>query len=996
MKGFNPLAFRPGPVAFWTTILYTVLFVALIYTQETVPSAPAERKLPSGVNLTDAWGDLQAITQSFHPFNSHENDKVREYLLQKSKNILDRNGVKYGVDYGGGVIWSAARAAGDSTTGRATQRAPGATIFDDLVSNVTFTDGGLKVGGLGPLTIQYFEGTNFYVYIHGKDDPEGDWWLNSRGLDAFQGKGGVLVNCHFDSVATGYGATDDGVSCVSMLQLLSHFTTEGNQPAHGVVLLFNNVEEDGLLGARAFGYSPLLKFCHTFVNLEGAGAGGRAMLFRTTDLETAQAYGASPYPFGTVIAADAFERGIIKSGTDYEVFADSFGQRGLDIAFYEPRSRYHTEDDDARHTSVRSIWHMLSAALASTKRLDELTDSAFSGERSDGRKDLVQNGRSSEGVWFDFLGRGWAVMPLRGLFAWTLTLLITTPLILLVVTLILIKQDKYYFFAPDVKADPATGADTLRVGGWRGFFRLPVALTFASTVTIGLVLLLAKLNPLIIYSSGYSVWAMAFTTFYVSFWLVSRGASYVRATALHRGFSLMWLFVLTWAAQIFVAVAEDRMGLGAFYFMAFFHTSVFLALLVSLLEMFALPGRADFAQYLHDADVPGSPYLDAVRSHIDEVHDADDDVEATEETPLRAGEPGYGSGDGDEPTTFASTYRRARAAQGEDDAQGGQSDVKQYNPYEGEQAWSGKLPSWTWIIQLLILAPVHVILVGTVGLVQTAAMNQTGTDGNDLKTPLVGIATLVIFLFLPLTPFVHRVRSGIPLVLLLALIGTAIYNLTAFPFSVNYRFKYYFQQVINLDDNTNTVSLLGLEKYIRPVIATLPAAAGQEIKCGNSERSGVCKYDASKAPPNVVDGVAPEKLVTVSLTKQGDGRSALLEVDAVDTRTCNLAFSRPVYGFEVEGGAPLDRRVGRDPRQGLVGGRLWRRKWEGGWKVTLDIAGADSKVEPLEVLVKCAWSDINEIAKVPAFGELQRFGPEWSVPTKASIGLVEVHKTVKI
>lgn len=118
------------------------------------------------------------------------------------------------------------------------------------------------------------------------------------------------------------------MSCVTLLQLLSYFSAEGRQPKNGIVLLFNNAEEDGLLGANAFGYSPLLSFCHTFVNLEGAGAGGRAMLFRTTDLQVARAYGQSPHPFGSVVAANAFERGVIKSGTDYQVFAGIFGQRG--------------------------------------------------------------------------------------------------------------------------------------------------------------------------------------------------------------------------------------------------------------------------------------------------------------------------------------------------------------------------------------------------------------------------------------------------------------------------------------------------------------------------------------------------------------------------------------------------------------------------------------------------------------------------------------------
>lgn len=306
------------------------------------------------------------------------------------------------------------------------------------------------------------------------------------------------------SVSTGYGATDNGMSCVTMLQLLSYFTMEGRQPKNGIVLLFNNAEEDGLLGARAFGYSPLLKFCHTFVNLEGAGAGGRAILFRTTDLQSAQVYGKSPYPFGSVVAANAFERGVIKSGTDFEVFDRDFGQRGLDIAFYAPRSRYHTEDDDARHTSVRSIWHMLSAALASTERFSQITGTVFNGDRSDGKSNLIQNGKKTEGVWFDLLGRAWAAFPLRGLFAWSLALLIATPLVLTIVTYMLIRKDKYYFFAKDIKLDSELD-DPVSLGGWKGFFRFPLAFVFAIGLTVASVLIVAKFNPLIIYSSGYAV-----------------------------------------------------------------------------------------------------------------------------------------------------------------------------------------------------------------------------------------------------------------------------------------------------------------------------------------------------------------------------------------------------------------------------------------------------------------------------------------------------------
>ena len=313
-----------------------------------------------------------------------------------------------------------------------------------------------------------------------------------------------LLIGHF-RVATGFGATDDGMACVSMLQLLSYFTSDGRQPQHGIVLLFNNAEEDGLYGARVFGQSPLLQFCHTFVNLEGAGAGGRAILFRTTDLQIAEAYGQSPHPFGTVFAADGYKRGLIRSGTDYAVFHDVFGQRGMDVAFYSPRARYHTEEDDARHTSVDSIWHMLSAALASTESLSKTTGTIFNGERTDGDKDLPQNGKPTEGVWFDVFGSGWATFALRGLFAWSLVLLVATPLVIFLVMYLLVRQDKFYFFSKDIWVHSELDDDPVLLGGWKGFFRFPLTMVFAGALTIASAFLVAKVNPLIVHSSSYSV-----------------------------------------------------------------------------------------------------------------------------------------------------------------------------------------------------------------------------------------------------------------------------------------------------------------------------------------------------------------------------------------------------------------------------------------------------------------------------------------------------------
>ncbi|PFH61079.1 hypothetical protein XA68_18287 [Ophiocordyceps unilateralis] len=1008
MKLGNPFGFGPGPVTFWTTVVYLAILISVIYVHETVPPAPADDALAGGLNLTEAWVDLQTITKAYHPYNSRENDDVRRYLLERAAQILDRNGMSYTLERN--------KAANGGFVAGSADNTPGAAIFDDGVSNVTYTYQ-TATEWVG----EYFEGSNVYVYIRGKEDPRGNWWISQQAADAKRRNGGVLVNCHFDSVSTGYGATDDGMACVTMLQLLSYFTSKGRQPNNGIVLLFNNAEEDGLLGARAFGNSPLLDFCHTFVNLEGAGAGGRAMLFRTTDLETAKAYSGSPHPFGSVVAANAFEQGIIRSDTDYSVFAKVFGQRGMDIAFYQPRSRYHTQEDDVRHTSTDSVWHMLSAALASTESLSATTGTDFHGPRSDGRKDLPQNGRPTEGVWFDLFGSAWAAFPLRGLFAWSLTLLVATPLVLLLITYLLARNDRVYFFAKDVDG---TEGDPIALRGWRGFFRFPLALLVAAGLTVASVLLVAKLNPLIIHSSSYAVWAMTMSLFYSTFWLMARGASFVRPSALQRGFAVLWLYVLCWAFQVLAAVAEDRLHIGALYFAAFLHTAAFVSLTVSLLEQSALPAKHDFALRLVDEGREAGSSQSSADEEGEEQsrqgHEEDDEADdATETTPLRAGEAGHDSNNNN--TTFASTYRRSVAAEASS------STPKQQDrpPYEGEQAWSDRLPSWTWFLQLLLLAPVHLMIVGNLGLVQTSSMAMTGPDGNNLLIPLMAVGITGMLLLLPLTPFLHRVTHHIPLFLLAVFVGTLIYNLVAFPFSATSRFKFRFQQTVDLDKGTNVVSITGLDKFVRPVVASVPTAAGQQIACPASPVRGLvdCQYDASALPPDPVEGTKLEDLLTVEATKSKDGRSARVGIHAEGTRLCYVDLSKPVFGFSVEGGGSRDGRFGPSPGDGFSHLQLWRRDWEGAWNVSLQLVdrggfsppqrsanGEEAIVgelkprsattplddEALQVAVRCVWNDANSAAtSMPAFWELLRFMPDWSIVTKTTIGLVSVRRSVR-
>lgn len=249
-----------------------------------------------------------------------------------------------------------------------------------------------------------------------------------------------------------------------------------------------------------------MPFVHTFLNLEGAGAGGRAILFRGTDQQVMSSYAKSPHPFSTVIASDAFGVGFIKSQTDFVVFNDVYGQRGLDLSFYRPRAQYHTLDDDLKHTSRASVWHMLSSAVVI---MQDLTSKDFIGDRADGDASKVPNGRGSDGVWFDLFGSSLVLFNLRGMFAWSLTLLVATPLILMLLTYLAQKRGKYYFFRNSVSINEHHGPDEdcerVKIGGLKGIVRFPLALVVTAALVFGGSFLLHKENPYIVHSSKYSV-----------------------------------------------------------------------------------------------------------------------------------------------------------------------------------------------------------------------------------------------------------------------------------------------------------------------------------------------------------------------------------------------------------------------------------------------------------------------------------------------------------
>ena len=88
----------------------------------------------------------------------------------------------------------------------------------------------------------------------------------------------------------------------------------------------------------------------------------RPLLFRATSAIPLQSWSGAyvPHPHANILSADSFSRGVVRSATDFSVYALA-GLEGLDFAFYRGRSRYHTKYDSIPGMTggKKALWAMM-------------------------------------------------------------------------------------------------------------------------------------------------------------------------------------------------------------------------------------------------------------------------------------------------------------------------------------------------------------------------------------------------------------------------------------------------------------------------------------------------------------------------------------------------------------------------------------------------------------------------------------------------------------
>jgi hypothetical protein len=203
--------------------------------------------------------------------------------------------------------------------------------------------------------------------------------------------GALLLMAHYDSVATGPGAADDGAGVATLLEILR--ALRGGPPLRNdVIVAFTDGEEDGGLGSQAFvDESPLAKVVSVALVVDSGGSCGRAALVaESTHQHNGWVVRQMAEALHDPVAASILDdfRSLAASGDDLNLYPKGIEVIGSGITGC--LTTYHTAQDTVSSLDPRSVQDLGASALALARRI--------------GSVDLRHVARESV-VYFTFFGR---------------------------------------------------------------------------------------------------------------------------------------------------------------------------------------------------------------------------------------------------------------------------------------------------------------------------------------------------------------------------------------------------------------------------------------------------------------------------------------------------------------------------------------------------------------------------------------------------------------
>ncbi|EDO16662.1 hypothetical protein Kpol_1052p9 [Vanderwaltozyma polyspora DSM 70294] len=932
--GFNSIfKFRKTSLSL---LLFAVYFIiGILYF---IDKTRYKHSLPidsEGVALLDnAWLDLQNITNKCHPYSSKENDRVHDYLLNRIADIINKTSyAEVSDDY--------------STNSRALFKQQDVFNASSIASRII-----------------YFESSNILVKMEGRNPV-----LKS-----------LLLSAHYDSTPSSHGVTDDGKGIVSLLALLEHFSKV--QPERTLVFNFNNNEEFGLLGATIFFEHEWSKNVEYFINLEGTGIGGKAVLFRTTDTSTAKIYQNSVKnsPFGNSIYQQGFYNRYIGSETDYKVYENK-GLRGWDIAFYKPRNLYHTIEDSIGHSSKPALWHMLHTSLQLSKYIAEL-DNISLGETQD----------LSPAVYFDLAGYTFVAIPSTKLFWINIALLIIMPIISIFLFSIVKKYNNEIIDSGNI------------------WWRLPISAMSSGTIIIFTTKLIMKWNPYIL-SRNFLLPLIGLTfefiilNSYILTMFENLSSSFDFKTIAINEISFLFWIVL--AYQTWKLYDNNYQNTGIYPFticyivMATAGNIGYLFLIFKNIEIVE-DEEASLVQYVsNEQSTIEGRYRDEINGRDDSSRDSN-----SASIPTRAND------------------ERAPLLTNSVDNINQRTILKE----------SKLVYNYDWIIEFLLVVPFSTFLLYNSLELIMDAVNQTIQETGDLYKVYKILAIGSILISIPTLPFAYKIGCQLGKTLTFISIGCLLISMALAPFTEMNPIKFRFMQV------NDKVEISGVTTHdnnkLRDMINNLPSVKrdDKKVQCQEITKfSSVCEYEGS--PVHLVDNMYRDKLKLMEVIVLKDDRlsperspyapiTAEVEIRVQENRMCNVYFGQNkerirevnvsiIEGNDRNSSVSLRYRVNNN-RNGIDELQLHKLRFEANsyivgikWMPEI-LMSNEEEDDVLPIKVECYWGEYEESSvevgegevgggavieyydKIPSYSEILEYKPVDVVIANREKGLVKL------
>ncbi|MDX2303194.1 MAG: M20/M25/M40 family metallo-hydrolase [Microscillaceae bacterium] len=227
-------------------------------------------------------------------------------------------------------------------------------------------------------------------------------------LKGTQSQKTILVMSHYDSQPNTPGAADDGAGIAAMLESIRALKA-GPPLKHDVVFLMTDLEEVGLLGAEAY-VNQLLKpkDVGILLNFESRGNSGVSFTFEVSDQNgwlMREFAKAAQYPFANSLAYEIYK--LMPNDSDFTMFKDT-GISGLNAAFIEGFSYYHSPEDTPENINLGSVQHHGTHMLGLIRHFGQLS---------------LSQTKASDAIFFNLIGTWLVLYPAS--WDWALILLTT-------------------------------------------------------------------------------------------------------------------------------------------------------------------------------------------------------------------------------------------------------------------------------------------------------------------------------------------------------------------------------------------------------------------------------------------------------------------------------------------------------------------------------------------------------------------------------------------